>query len=139
MKQSYSVAPLSHLISTLTFPSNYPLRVGKSIGVLCSKTLVPKKDLLIGLTIEANLEIGFSILGRVFFWVETSSAQFKACARLHQWSKKKLHSMSPHNTWHSSALANFLAWLYSILLWGVCPCYIMVYKVTKVYINDTWQ
>ena len=45
--------------------------------------------------------------------------------------------MSPLDTWHSSAITNILAWVSSTVLWGVCLCYTMANKLTKVYTNDT--
>ena len=38
-----------------------------------------------------------------------------------------------------SALTNILAWVCSVMLWGVCPCYAMVYNFIQMYTNDTWQ
>jgi hypothetical protein len=48
--------------------------------------------------------------------------------------------VSPHDTWRLNAFTNILAWVCSIMLWGawlimlrgVCLCYTMVYKLTKV-------
>ena len=39
----------------------------------------------------------------------------------------------------SSVLANILAWACLIVLWGVCLCYIIVSKLTKVYTIDNWH
>ena len=39
--------------------------------------------------------------------------------------------VSPHNTRRSSALANILAWVCSIVLWGACLCYAMVCELTE--------
>ena len=38
----------------------------------------------------------------------------------------------------STGLTNILVWVCTMILWGMCLCYIMIYKLTKVYINDTW-
>jgi hypothetical protein len=39
--------------------------------------------------------------------------------------------MIAHDTWCSSALTNILAWLCLKMFWGVCLCYTIVYKLTK--------
>ena len=39
----------------------------------------------------------------------------------------------------SSVFTNILAWVCSIALWGACLCYIMIYKLIKVYTNDHLQ
>ena len=60
---------------------------------------------------------------------------FEAYVRLHSWSTISALG-SPRDTWRSSVLANVLTWVCSSLLWGVCLCYIMVYKLTsKVHTN----
>ena len=41
-------------------------------------------------------------------------------------------------SWCSSVLTDILAWVCSLVLWGVCLCYTMVYKLTKVN-NDSWH
>ena len=41
--------------------------------------------------------------------------------------------------WCSIVLINILVWVCSIMLWGVCQYYIMVYKLTKVNTTDTWH
>ena len=64
-------------------------------------------------------------------WNLVSLTYFEAYARLYQWSTTSL-PLSPHDTWFSSALVNILAWVCSVVQWGVCVCYIMVYKLTKV-------
>jgi hypothetical protein len=45
--------------------------------------------------------------------------------------------MSAHNTWCSGVSTNILAWACSIVLWGACLYYTMVFELTKVYMNDT--
>ena len=49
---------------------------------------------------------------------------------LHKWWTTS-SLVSPIDTWHSSALIHFLAWVCSTMLWGVGLCYIMVYKLAK--------
>ena len=47
-------------------------------------------------------------------------------------------SVSPHVTWRSTnALTNILAWLSSKVFGTACVCYKTVYKLIKVYTNDT--
>ena len=44
---------------------------------------------------------------------------------------------TPHDTWRSTALiTNTLTWVCSIMLWGVCLCYTLVYRLTKM--NTKW-
>ena len=47
--------------------------------------------------------------------------------------------VSPRDTCHLGASTNTLAWVCSIELWGVCLCYTVVYKLTKLYTNDIWH
>ena len=47
--------------------------------------------------------------------------------------------VSPHGTWHSSALINILAWVCLMILWDICLSYTTIYKLTNMYSNDTWH
>ena len=65
------------------------------------------------------------------FWGIYVISYFKVYVRLHKWPTTSL-LVSPHDTWRSNAFTNILAWVCSIMLWGICLCYTMVYKLTKV-------
>jgi len=47
------------------------------------------------------------------------------------------HVVPPHDTWRSCELTNISTWVSSIVLLGVCLCYTVVYKLTKVYTKAT--
>ena len=44
-------------------------------------------------------------------------------------------------SWHLAfkCATNILAWVCSIVLWGICLFYIIAYKLSKVCTNNTWH